>query len=171
MSPTNTVLLAAIVALISNVIIEAVKQTWRQQNKRFELRVEIEYKILRELWNKAYWLKSRANQILEVSTEGADDPESIRRRLSAFELAKDECRNAIFLHKPFYPSTVFEVARKLETECADKALDFQNAASSSQIFPASDIWDRHREFNRRIDQLTEDLGQAIRQHLQDQPIF
>lgn len=163
------VALAALVGALTASAVEAVKHVYDKARKRHDLRLETEYEVLRDLWKKAYWVKSRANVLGQSHESNPDfDKEEVRtKRLTDFEEALEGCSETIFLNKPFYPDDIFAIAKQLADEATLKVQDFAESRSRGPIAPSDGFWSRHREFESKINDLVEQLCSAIRRHMSE----
>lgn len=153
MSPLATILVSAIVGSVFTLIVNLFAQ-------KHQLQAQNEYAILMKIWNKAYWLKSRANSLRpKHDTGNPNSPEEKKRRLDAFDRAKVEFDEEMYLNKPFYPDEIHRCLRELGNNAAFEAIDFhhQTASPDDQKY-----WDDAEASAKKINGLVEELCDTIR---------
>jgi hypothetical protein len=149
MSPLTTIIVSAVVGYIAGIF-----------TLKHRLQAENEYTILMKIWNKAYWLKSRANLLRPKRDSGnPNSPEVKQKRLEAFDNAKREFDEEMYLNKPFYPDDIYQRLKELGNSAAFEAIDFhyQTASPDNKVY-----WDASDASAEKINDLVDQLCDSIR---------
>jgi hypothetical protein len=149
MSPLTTIIVSAVVGYIAGIF-----------TLKHRLQAENEYTILMKIWNKAYWLKSRANNLRPKNgdTGNPNAPDEKQKRLDAFDEAKDEFDKEMYLNKPFYPDGIYLCLRELGKKAVFEAIDYHHGAASpdnTEYWIASDA--SAAKINDLVDQLCDSI--------------
>lgn len=148
-----TIILSALVASLTTLFVEKSKLKNR-------LRLENEYKILMELWAKAYLLKSRANNLRPMHDQHNPDEsgeQRKQRRLELFTTAMDDFMNEMYLNKPFYPQRIYDLLNKLRVEAHMEAWGY------NEEFPdTTKYFESAKENTKKINDIVDQLCGVIR---------
>lgn len=135
----------------------ALKGHFEQETLRYKLKKETEFKILKELWQKLYIVKSKANTLRSDRPLPNDDQK--REMLADFHAAKEECRNVVYLEKPFYPPEIHRLVNEMLLEAHMEAFSFQHKT------PGPEYWDEALENAMRINNFVDEICDSMRLHM------
>jgi hypothetical protein len=131
--------------------------TYKQKH---QLQAQNEYAILMKIWDKAYWLKSRANSLRpKHDTGNPNAPEEKQKRLDAFDKAKGEFDEEMYLNKPFYPDGIYQCLRELGNNAVFESIDFHHQTASPNNHK---YWADSDASADKINRLVDQLCDAIR---------
>jgi hypothetical protein len=156
MQPLTTIILSAVVGSVCGVIANVL-------TLKHQLQAQNEYTILMKIWDKAYWLKSRANSLRPKHDTGSPNAaEEKQRRLAAFDTAKAEFDEEVYLNKPFYPKDIYCCLLELGNSAVYEAIDYyhQNASPDNHKY-----WADSDASAEKINRLTDQLCEAIRDRI------
>lgn len=151
LDPLTTILVSAAVGSVFGVIANAFTLKHR-------LQAENEYTILMKIWNRAYWLKSRANSLRPKHDSGNPNAEK-QKRLDAFDKAKREFDEEMYLNKPFYPDDIYRCLRGLGNNAAFEAIDYHHGTATAED---QQYWAESDASAEKINRLVDQLCDAIR---------
>jgi hypothetical protein len=156
MSPLTTIIASALVGSVCGIIANLIAQ-------KHQLQAQNEYAILMKIWDKAYRLKSRANSLRpKLDTGSPNAPQEKEKRLAAFDTAKDEFDQEMYLNKPFYPDSIYLCLKELGNNAVFEAIDFHHRTASpdnQKYWADSDA--STATINRLVDQLCEAIRRRI----------
>ncbi|MEX2169240.1 MAG: hypothetical protein WD851_08010 [Pirellulales bacterium] len=161
-----TVIISAFVGSVTTLFVEKTKLKYR-------LQVENEYKILMRIWEKAYWLKSRANNLRPLQdrcdlTELPTDRH--KRRLGQLENAMNEFEQEMYLNKPFYPQEIHDLLKELKTLADMEGFGYaETSPNRGDHNYRSEYWEEAKKNAANIDGVVDRICNAIQHRIHENP--
>jgi hypothetical protein len=153
MYPLMTIMVSALVGSVSGVFANML-------TLKHKLQAQNEYAILMKIWGKAYWLKSRANSLRPtMDTGNPNAPEEKQKRLAAFDKAKGEFDEEMYLNKPFYPDDIYRALKQLGNNAVHEAIEYHFKTASPNDHK---YWTDSEASAKKINDFVDQLCDAIR---------
>jgi len=151
--PLTTIIISAFVGAISGIICNVFTLKYR-------LRAENEYTFLREIWTKAYWLKSKTNRLRPVfDSANSNNAEVKKTRLEEFDAARADYEQVMYLHKPFYPDAIHKLLSELRNAANSEAINYYHEIVTSDD---EKYWADAKASAEKIDGLVDEPCDAAR---------
>lgn len=155
------ILLTFVMGLIAGYLASYVKFVFDAEKSRFDFRT----RILREIWEAVLFAKSLATNIdPEMGFADPTEPrkDRIDRRLEEFGKAHVEAKRIVRFNSPFYPVAIHDLANQIVLE---SELLARHIATTSPNTLQQKYWEIIKKFTNRLNPLTDQLCDAIRQEV------
>jgi hypothetical protein len=152
-------ILTFIGGLLAGYILAFFKYVFDAEKSRYDFRI----KIQREVWEAVLLAKSlAANLDPELGFADPTEPrkERIDRRLKEFGEAHVPAKRVVRFNSPFYPVAIHDLANRIVNE--SELLARHVANFSPETLEDRQYWKRIREFTGTLNEMTNELDEAIR---------
>lgn len=144
--------------------VEKVKTAYLQQAHAWKQNFEVEYALLREVWNSTWEFQATARSLRPLFDRLPEEKDKQREvfieRHKVFVNSVNSFRDMVIKNQPFIPPRVYAICLSLRQVVVEIQVDFEMSFDDSRP-----DWKKIHECGKRLDEILEELNYAIREYV------